>query len=204
MDVLLSLDLSSTSTGWSTFEISTKKLLDFGVIKPQVPGLSKKVYPEKPLLVCKSVAEQIIQLYEVLVSKGFKVKQIVIEEVNSHKNRISGKTLDVAHGILWNCLNNKNLINLVTYIDSDGFNGWRSYLKLRLSEADKELNKEAKKLNKKLPSKQQIPIITKKHLCERFVNKTYNLTFDVNLNKSDSDAADSIGLGHCYLHRDLK
>ena len=96
-------------------------------------------------------------------------------------------------------INNINF-STITYIDSDGLNGWRTFLNLKLSAADKAINKEHKKLNKKLKKgSKKLPIINKKHLACRFVNKTYKLDLDVDLRETDGDIADSIGLGTVFL-----
>ncbi len=92
------------------------------------------------------------------------------------------------------------LVDRIVLKDSDGLVGWRSDLNLRLSEDDKRLNKYRRAYNKKLPKGvKQLPIITKKHLACRFVNKTYHTVYDVDKNKSDSDVCDAIGLGTAVL-----
>ena len=199
MEVILNLDLSTTATGYSVMEIDSKKLLDYGCIKPKVKGISKLVYPMKQLQVCISISEQILELYNNLTqSKKYDIKFIVIEEINRHKNRLSGKTLDGLHAILWYHLD--LLCSQIYYMDSDGNSGWRTRLRLRYSEADREFNKDAKKTNKRLlKGTPKINPITKKHLAARFVNKVYNTNFDVDLRKTDADICDSIGLGYAFL-----
>lgn len=201
MDVVLSLDLSTTSTGWSLFSFETKQLLCFGHIKPKVKGVSKLFYPRKQLEVCRDVAKQILTLVnDFEIERGMKITHIVIEEINKHKNRMSGKTLDILHGFVWEYL--EPFLHLVTYMDSDGASGWRSSrgLNLIMSDADREHNKEAKKLNKNMEKgTKKIPIINKKHLACRFVNRTYETYFDVDERSYDADICDSIGLGHVFL-----
>lgn len=200
MEVLLSLDLSTTCTGWSVFNLKDKNLIKYGYLKPKVKGLSKLNYPKKQLEVCRNLTIQIIQLIDIISNEDkCVISHIVIEEINKHKNRMSGKTLDSLHAILWDRLD--SMLDRVTYIDSDGKDGWRSRkgLNLIFSDEDKERNKESRKLNKSLPSKQQIPIINKKHLACRFVNRTYGTSFNVDLNSEDADICDSIGLGHVFL-----
>lgn len=188
--LLLSLDLSTTATGWAVFNIETKELLTYGALKPKVAGLTKMKYPLQQL---KKIQNMVSQIQE-LISQYSNIQAIVIEEVNRHMNRVAGKTLDSLHGLLWDRIESQ--IHLITYIDSDGREGWRTRLKLKLSEADKENNKDRKKTNKKIAKGQtKLPIINKKHLACRFVNKKFNLNFDVDLNATDNDVVDAIGLG---------
>lgn len=198
MKKLLALDLSTTSTGYAIFDIETKELITYDIIKASSAGLSKLTYPAKPLEKILRVADQIM---EVIIR--YQPDQIVIEEINRGTNRIGQKTLDILHGILWYGIYNynKEMLNIITYIDSDGRDGWRTTLKLRLTDADKLNNRENKKLNKKLAKgTKKLPIITKKDLAQRFVNRYYHLTFDVQENTRDSDMVDAIGLGHVHLH----
>ena len=200
--ILLSLDMSTTCTGWSTFDIETKKLLDYGIFKPKVPLVTKMKYPEKQLKVCVNMADQIGDLIE-----NTDYDFIVIEEINRHMNRMAGKTLDILHGFVWQEIYLRDTLDLVYYMDSDGKDGWRSRkcLSLLLSDADRQHNKEAKKLNKSMgKGHKKIPIINKKHLAARYVNRAYGTNFDVDERKTDSDLADSIGLGHAFLHYRLQ
>lgn len=202
MDVVLALDMSTTSTGWSLFNLETKQLMEYGFIKPKVKGVTKLFYPKKQLEICKNIALQIRELINELYARGLYPKHIVIEEINKHKNRLSGKTLDSLHAFVWEALDTNDELGRVLYVDSDGAAGWRSAkgLNLIMSEADKLHNREAKKLNKKMQKgTKKIPIINKKHLACRFVNKYYGTNFDVDEVKTDADVCDSIGLGHFFL-----
>jgi hypothetical protein len=198
-NLALCIDLSTTCTGWALFDVNTKELLKFGriITTSKFPKLS---YPLKQLRVCQNIADQILSTYN---EYGNSITYIVIEEINRHKSRLSGKTLDVMHGILWAKLD--ELCSKIIYIDSDGYDGWRTLLKLKLSDSDKLKNTDAKKLNKSMAKKHKlIPIINKKHLAQRFVNKFYNLAFDVDAEKMHSDVVDAIGLGHAFVHFKLK
>jgi hypothetical protein len=203
MRKLLCLDLSTTCTGWAVFDLDTKKLLDYGAIKPVKKGMSKLDYPTKQLRVMQNITSQIMSLIYRL--DGFsmdnpknEIKMILIEEVNLHKSRMTGKTLDGMHWILLEALANDNDLNYISrvrYRDSDGETGWRKRLDLKLTENDKKLNAERKKMNKKLKGKDQLPIINKKHLAARYVNSKLGLGFDVDQNATDNDIVDAIGLG---------
>lgn len=193
---LLALDMSTTCTGWAVFDIETKDLLEYGYLKPVVPGKSKMKSPEKPYKTCKNMAKQIFEVY----SKLNDVEIVAIEEVNKHKNRIAGKTLDALHAFIWDEF--REHLKLLYYCDSDGSSGWRTHLGLKLSDADKIHNKEAKKLNKELAKgTTKIPVINKKHLACRYANKRYGLNLDCDQLTSDGDMADAIGLGSAVLEK---
>lgn len=196
---LLTLDLSTTCTGYAVFV--DKELMDYGIIKPNRKGLTKVVYPWKQLTVMRDLAESIVDL---LWKERPDV--VLIEEINKHKSRLSGKTLDGFHYILL------HYIDLLTqpmgrpeiiFMDSDGKVGWRSLLGLRLSDSDKKENKVRRASNKmQLKGSHKLPIISKKHLAQRFVNTHYNLHFDLDNDSSESDMVDAIGLGTAFIMKE--
>lgn len=200
MRLLLALDLSTTCTGWALYDRDSKKLLEFGKIKAKVKGLTKMTYPNQQLQKMRNLSEQIVSL----IKAQPVVPLIVIEEINPSKNRMGQKTLDGFHFLLVDRMG-EDLVRMVRYIDSDGPTGWRTRLNLRLTEDDKRLNKERKRLNK-LASKHvpALPIITKKHLACRLVNKVFGMNFDVDKSSTDSDVVDAIGLGLAALSLDLE
>lgn len=194
MKYLLSLDLSTTCTGFSVFSLEDKSLVTHGFIKPKVKGVTKLKYPEQQLEKMKSLAEQILELIE-----SYKPHQIVIEEIAGSKQRLGQKTLDGLHWIVCYYLQGKFPLSKLFFYDVTGTDGWRTHLRLKMSDADKHHNKEAVKLNKKLTRGQQIPKITPKHLACRYVNKTFGTDFNVDLNATDNDVCDSIAMGSAYL-----
>lgn len=195
---LLALDVSTKSTGFSFFDIETKTLLRYGNITAKLKGLNAKVYPEKQLLTMKEMSKNIC---EILNQEKEVPTQIVIEEITGGINRLTQKVLDACHFILLNDLNDLNLIDRVVYFDCTGLEGWRFHLGLRLSDGDKLQNKEAKELNKKIARGiPKIPIIGPKHLACRFVNHHYGMNLDFNADETHGDIADSICMGHAYLH----
>lgn len=196
--VILSLDMSTTCTGYAVFEkMDTQiNLLESGYIKPKVPGISKLQYPKKQLLVCRDMAEKIIEIYRRLSQECEEVVAVVIEEVNAHKNRLSGKTLDGLHFIFWDRFESE--LGKVHYMDSDGLTGWRTRLRLRLNDADKQHNREAKKLNKKLPRGSKLSKIGQKHLACRQANHLFKKELDCDKHKYDGDEADAICLGYAF------
>ena len=195
-NLILCLDLSTTSTGWAVIERDTKKLIKFGFIKGSNAGLSKLVYPKKQLYKMRKMVGEILS---VVSSLGDSVTNIIIEEVNLHKSRLTGKTLDGLHWLLINSMGEEQL-NKVIFMDSDGPTGWRTRLNLRMTDADRKLNRERKAMNKKIPKgSTKLPIINKKHLAARYVNGYYKMQFDVDKNPNDNDVVDAIGIGLSYL-----
>ena len=196
--------MSTTCTGYSVFDIETKKLITYGIIKPRVPLVSKMKYPRRQLEICRNLREQIGDLISQLDSSD-NVNIIVIEEIAGSKNRLGQKTLDILHGIVWDGLCKRGYLERVCYYDVSGSKGWRTDLKLRLSDADKANNKEARLLNKKIQKgTRKLPIIGPKHLAAEYVNRRYGTLFDVDLNSRDNDLADSIAIGSAFLQFRLK
>lgn len=194
MNYLLSLDLSTAATGYAVFDIDDKSLISYGLLKPSNKGLSKMGYPEKQLRRMMSMAENIISVID-----NYKPSAIVIEEITGSKNRLTQKTLDGMHYILAYYLKDVFTFERVFYYDVGGLSGWRTHIKLNLDDADKEANKEAKKLNKDLPRSQHLPVIGKKHLSCRHANHFYGLDLDCELRATDGDIADAVSIGYAFL-----
>lgn len=193
MKKLLSLDMSTTCTGWSLFDVDSRTLLASGLIKPSTKGgINKMTYPRQQLTKMRDISVQIFQL---IIAHD--PNTIVIEEIAGSKNRMGQKTLDGLHFIVVDEI--EPFLDRVKYYDVTGSDGWRTHLKLRLSDADKLANKEAKKLNKKLAASQRMPVVTPKHLACRHANARFNLTLDCDRSETDGDLADSISMGDSFL-----
>lgn len=193
--LVLTLDLSTTCTGWALFHRDTKKLLNYGFIKPVNKGLAKLSYPKKQLYKMRTISDQILSLIDSFEG----IQSIIIEEVNLHKSRMTGKTLDGMHWVLLENMPEETL-DKVKFMDSDGPVGWRTRLALKMTDDDRRTNKERKRLNTGLPKgSKKLPIINKKHLACRYVNGHYGMAFDVDKNTNDNDVVDAIGLGIAYL-----
>lgn len=195
-DFTLNLDVSTKCTGYSIFDISTRKLVDYGIFRAKVKGLTKKEYPEKPLLVMKEMTEEIMRF---IYTFKMLPKVIVVEEIAGSKNRIGQKTLDGMHWILMDRFLQESLISRVVYYDVTGADGWRTHLDLRLSEADKKNNKEAKKLNATLRDTQKLPVVNTKTLSCRYANRVHGLNLNADLDPFDGDRADAICMGDAFL-----
>lgn len=194
--LLLALDMSTTATGYAIFDLGTKQLVEHGLIKPSLKGLGNASYPTGQLMKMRDIARQIRELLE----RNQGVKCVVIEEINKgvKAGRLSQKTLDGLHWIVLHTID--KWLPLVVYKDSDGATGWRTDLKLELSDVDKMENKKAKELNKRLPKRaKKFPVITKKHKACQYVNQKYGLMLDCEERETDGDMADAIGLGHAVL-----
>ena len=196
MSVLLSIDLSTTNTGWAKFDLASKKLLTYGDVTPDSKGLSAMVYPHQQLEKIRRLASKLLTLLDKSVTI------IVIEEVNRGKNRLGQKMLDAAHFMLLDRMSEEQRKKVV-YVDSDGATGWRSKtgLGLQLSTQDRLRNKALAKLNKRLPKGKKVRKTNIKALAMSFVNKTYGTNFS---KKKDEDICDAIGLGHYYVHIRMK
>lgn len=198
--LLLSLDMSTTNTGYALFDIPTKALVAYGEVAPNLTSLPKEFragleYPRIQVYKMRSIVEQLKPLLT------DEVEVIVIEEINRGKARIQQKILDGLHFVFLDNIPDE-MAKKIIYRDSDGSDGWRSRagLGLQLSDLDKEQNKLTRKFNKAVGRKDQKPVITQKHLCCKYVNKYYGTNFDVEVRAKDSDVADAIGLGHFILH----
>lgn len=196
MKTLLSLDLSTTCTGFSLFNIDGT-LLTYGTIKPATKindlVLSKLKYPHPQLLKMIDLSLKIKQLIEIQ-----KPHLIVIEEIAGSRNRLGQKVLDSLHFLLLYHI--QECIPIISFFDVTGAEGWRTMLELRLSDADKAQNKEAKKLNPKLAKgTQKLPIIGPKDLACRYVNVQFGLNLNPQVNSTDSDIGDSISMGSAFI-----
>lgn len=192
--ILLALDLSTTCTGWALFNINTKALITYGTLKPTTKGgIAKLTYPRQQLTKMIDLSLQIKNLLD-----QYKPSQIVIEEIAGSKNRLGQKVLDGLHWIV--LMHIPDYVDVISYYDVTGAEGWRTNLGLKLTEADKAANKEAKKLNPKLgKGNTKLPIYDAKDLAARHVNKKYGLALDPQTSQSDTDIADAISIGDAYL-----
>lgn len=197
---LIAIDLSSSCTGWAVFDIQKKELLEYGNVKLSLKGISTLAYPHAPLAKIKRMATDVV---EIIKRYEADLQLIGVEEVNRGIARFSQKTLDGAHWFFLEYLG--GLIDVVVYRDTDGKDGWRTQLGHRLSDEDKLHNKEARVYNKGRPKADQFPIYAAKHITERWVNKKFNLSLDIEKVAGDSDIADAIGLGWALVencHKD--
>lgn len=124
--MILSLDLSIHSTGYSIFD-ENKIFIDGGIIKPiTYKGQSLDRYPIKSVNQIKSTANQIHALISVYLTD---LSVILIEEVNTggRKNPISIKGLCGLHYVLMGLLN-LDTLKKVKFIKSSE---WRKALNIK-------------------------------------------------------------------------
>jgi hypothetical protein len=185
MRTLLCLDLSTTITGWSFFNTTDHSLIEYGMVKPQVKGITKLKYPEKQLKKIISISEQIEELV-----KELEPDQLLIDEINRGINRIAQKSLDALYFLVLYFLafEHKDLVKEVVFFDSNGRQGWRTNLKLSTKDI-----KEKKSRSQKW-----------KKAAEVVVNEYYGLKFDVWRMPGHSDICDSIAMGISYLLKNKK
>ncbi len=138
MKYLLSIDLSTNCTGYALFNLENKDLVSYGFLKGK--AVKEKCKWRATLKKLEFMAQQILK-----VLLQYQPDLIVIEEIAGSKNRLSQKTLDMCHLALWIAI--EPYLDKVHYFDVSGSDSWRTFLKLKLSDADKLANKEAKKLN---------------------------------------------------------
>ena len=191
MKTLLSIDLSTNATGYALFNIETNELITYGVVK----GKSFKDTSKwrATLKKMRFMADSVLNLIE-----NYKPHAIVIEEIAGSKNRIGQKTLDMVHGMVWSAID--KYLDIVSYYDVSGLDGWRTHLQLKQSDADKAQNKEAKKLNPKLGKGiPKLPLVDTKTLSARYANKRFNLSLDPENITTDGDIADAVSMGDSFL-----
>jgi len=197
-EILISFDLSTSCSGWAIFDIDTKELLDSGFVKGSEKGLSKLTYPRRQLAKMEAMAGILSALID-QIDPDF----IVIEEINSGVSRLGQKTLDGLHWIFLQKF--KDHRAKIIYKDSDGLSGWRKDLDLNLSKDDKLKNKQIRDFNSKVSKKDQKPIIHKKHVAVRFVNKTFNKTHSLDFKYENSptyvDVCDAICCGFSVVQQ---
>lgn len=196
MTTLLSLDISTSCTGFAVFATDTGKLLRSGRIKPQVPGLHKLRYPKAALMTILDMASKIKCLVDQV-----KPSRVVIEEVNRGISRLGQKSLDACHFFVLFEMHNLDptYLDRLVYIDSNGKKGWRGILGLKLSDQDKQVNAELREKNRKRRKSQKAPLIDWKILAQRWVNKKHRTSYNVWENPGDNDECDAICVGEAWL-----
>lgn len=205
MKKILCLDLSTTSTGWALFQNGI--LQDQNIIKPKIlfKGQSKLKYPANVYYRIKSISSQVKVLYYKL-QPDF----IYIEEINRGINRIAQKSLDALHFLVLleiasSLKDELGFFNKIKYIDSNGRDGWRTRLKMRLSQDDKKANKIARAFNKKNIRKIKTGKIKKKSIVDwktlsiQMANNIYGLELKQD-RSGDNDIADAICMGISQLY----
>lgn len=168
-------------------------LTTYGTIKPSTKGIAALTYPKQQLTKMIDLSFKIRTLIE-----NYKPTHIVIEEITGSRQRLGQKVLDGLHWVL--LMHIQEFIDIITYYDVGGSQGWRPALGLKLSDSDKLANKEAKKLNPTLGrGVSKLPIYGWKDLSCRYANSRFGLALDPQQNDSDGDIGDSVSMGDSFM-----
>lgn len=173
MKVILSLDLSIKSSGYSVMSFSGD-ILEKGLILPEkYRNYTRDKYPKKTIKFIQSIVQQIQDLVEKL-SETHEIDYIVIEEINPGKGGlVSTKSLSYLHGILLD-----RLIDIEYKIKFVKTSEWRSKLKISAKGFAKV--------------KDAIKIVT-----IDWANKNYGLSLEMTT-KGDHDIADAIAIAEAF------
>lgn len=174
---------------------SDKKLFDFGP------------YPHCYWKAAEYMATRIWN--ELEVRAGHLPDVIVIEEINSGRDRYVQKWLENIHTaalkLILAVAERYAPEMKIVYLNSDGADGWRTNLGLKMSKDQKKANAKLSKAKRAAEEKHtkldkgKLGIrgkVTKKHLAVAHANATFNLQ----LKMKDNNEADAICIGLAYLN----
>lgn len=182
--LIISLDPSTTCTGYSIMSQNSKKLIDCGAITPKgIKGISKMKYPMSSLKKMQLIGDEIAKLLE---EYGDSIEKIVVEEIiKGGKSGIKQtKVLSGLHFVILDRIEEYgHLIHYKTPSE------WRKILGLKLSADDRLINQAAKK-------DKTISKITWKDLALRYIIKKYP---EFDFKESDHDGAEAVCIGLSYL-----
>ena len=173
---IVALDLSIYSTGFAIFK-SNGELVEHGVLKPSLRGLTKHTRVSKSLSIMLRTATLIKELVE-----KWNPIDIVVEEITGSVFRLQQKSLDGFHFIVFSLIQDR--LDKLTMYDVSGANGWRYHLNLRLSAHERDINKTRRKMNRSLHKSNQLPMVNHKHLSCSFANSVFGLNFNFDKDSS--------------------
>lgn len=166
--------------------MKTASYIDIGLLNTKIVNFNVQAEPNKvpeyPYNLVDAANDIAIKVSELAKDIGPDI--IVIENTVKGRNRHTQRILEFIHFCVLTILRGKWEI---VYMDPSQ---WRKNIALRLSNDDKENNKEVSKGLKRGK-------ITKKHLSVRHVNDNYKLK----LKLKDNDIADSICLVEGYINQ---
>ncbi len=204
---ILALDLS-THAGYAVFsgEAGSKPaLVESGTIDLDLPVPGFGPYPHNYRKAATYMAE-LIWAKTTVTGRTYRAWDvIVVEEINSGKNRYVQKLLENIHTAVQVVFSEKNPSAKFVYLNSDGADGWRTNLGLTMSKEQKKANaklskakKEAAEIGRKV-DKKSLGIkgkTTKKHLAVARANHEY----DLKLIQKDNNTADAVCLGLAFCN----
>lgn len=198
---ILTLDIS-TKTGWAIM-VSTLdgvELIDYGQDEPLEEPIG--VYPSNYIEWAYTCFGRIMKLVE-----RFAPEVLVIEETSSGSKSIySQKILEYIHFLVAKFIRETGIQSVYLLTEQ-----WRRETGCKMSDDEKERNKEVRKYKKKNDTKiaydtegKRIGLVGRKHVNVRRANEVFGEFLDKPLRKKDEDTADSLLLGYCYHLRRMR
>jgi hypothetical protein len=200
---ILCLDLS-THTGYAVFdgERGQKPTLQVsGTIDLDKPLHSFGPYPQTYIKAAEHMAAQIY----VMTAGSMGYDAIIIEEINSGRDRYVQKLLENIHTAVVKKFSSFSPGANLVYFNSDGSDGWRTNIGLVLSKEQKKANAKLSKEKRECAAagvkldKKKLGIkgkTNKKHLAVERANETFSLK----LKQKDNNEADAICLGLAFFN----
>jgi Holliday junction resolvasome RuvABC endonuclease subunit len=198
---VLSLDLSS-KTGYALLVSSESGMVleTYGQVD-KISCPDDEPYPGSYITwayMCFAKVEELIE--------WLKPDVLVIEEITKSKNAMSQKFLDFLHFLVCKFVQETGIKNVWFQTGE-----WRKEVNSKMSEAEKNRNKEVRKYKKEHKSKlaydikgKRIGMIGKKHVTIRLINDVFKDQLVEPLKRKDEDAADAIALSYCYYKRKMR
>lgn len=199
---VLCLDLS-THTGYAIFDGekgSKPTLISSGTI-----DLDKQLYSFGPYPKTYRAASRYMAALIHVRTGMYKPEAIVIEEINSGRDRYVQKLLENIHTAVLDQFENLMPHASIVYFNSDGGEGWRTSIGLTLSKEQKKANAKLSKEKRECAAagvkldKAKLGIkgkVNKKHLAVARANTDFGLT----LKQKDNNEADAICLGLAFYN----
>lgn len=203
----LCLDLS-THTGFAIFdgEMGEKPtLLASGTIDLGKPVHAFAQYPHSYHTAAEYMAAKIYVEVAAAVRTIEFTDVVVIEEINSGRDRYVQKLLENIHTAVIKQYEGFSPKTKLVYLNSDGGDGWRTNLGLKLTKEQKKANAKLSKEKRECEvagvklDKKKLGIrgkVNKKHLAVAFANEQY----DLKLKQKDNNEADAICLGVAFFN----
>lgn len=199
---ILALDLS-THTGFAILEGEVGSIparIASGTIELNKVPQEFGAYPHNYRLAARAMCDLIISKLPRLES--FDV--IVTEETNLARARYDQKLLEFIHFAMGEIVSLS--LKPYVYLNSDGADGWRPTLNMRLNKDQRKNNAKVSKAKKladetgmsQHAAKKLLGVkgrVGKKHMAVAYANATYGLK----LKQKDNNEADAIGLGTAYF-----
>ena len=170
--VIIGLDLSTTSSGYSILDLQGNIVEAGNIVPIKYSGHTKDKYPKSTLLKARSIADQITPLVLDAFSR-YEVVQLVVEEISLHRSIVTAKALTFVHAFIFmDCIEHLDVLTMLGPGEWRGKNG---------------INVQVKSRTKVKDHKQ--PIID-------FINDRYGIS----LGYDENDTAEAIAIALAYLY----